>query len=152
MKTYRVKTMSKRGEDVKRQWRLIDAKDKVLGRLATEIATILMGKDKGDYTPHVDGGDYVVLINASQIAVTGGKREKKLYTRHSNYPGGLRQENLEQLLARRPEAVILTAVRGMLPDNRLRAGRLARLKVFGGAEHNYQSNIKNDSRVDEVTQ
>ena len=135
MKTYREKTYSKRKEDVKRRWRLIDAKDRVVGQLATEIATALSGKDKATYTPHIDDGDYVVLINAGQMVLTGNKESKKLYVRHSNYPGGLRSETFSQLRRRRPELIIRGAVKGMLPDNRLRDGRLARLKVFADDKH-----------------
>ena len=142
MKTYREKTYSKRKEDVKRRWRLIDAKDRVVGQLATEIATALSGKDKATYTPHIDDGDYVVLINAGQMVLTGNKESKKLYVRHSNYPGGLRSETFSQLRRRRPELIIRGAVKGMLPDNRLRDGRLARLKVFADDKHTYSNYIK----------
>jgi large subunit ribosomal protein L13 len=142
MKTKRVKTFSQTKESVVRKWHLVDAKGKVLGRLASEIAVILLGKSKPTYTPHIDGGDYVVLINASEIEVTRDKENKKVYTRHSNYPGGLRREVYIDLFKRRPEAVIQAAVKGMLPDNRLRDTRLSRLKVFAGVEHTYHNYIK----------
>ena len=142
MKTYRTKTPSVAKEKVARQWRLIDAQDRVLGQLASELAIILQGKDKANYTPHVDGGDYVVLINTSRLVLTGNKADKKLYIRHSNYPGGLSSETFSHLLARNPEAVIRTAVKGMLPDNKLRDARLKRLKVFADSEHDYKNYIK----------
>lgn len=142
MKTYRKKTFVQRKEDVQRAWHLIDAKDCVLGDLAGKLSTILMGKDKPTYTPHNDGGDYIVLINASQIKVTGSKVQNKIYARHSNFPGGYKEENFADLLARYPEKIILNAVKGMLPANRLRDDRLARLKIFAGSEHTYQNYIK----------
>ena len=142
MKVYRTQTQSQRKEDVKREWLLVDAKDRVLGQLATEVAEKLMGKHKASYTPHIDGGDYVVIINASQVIVTGNKAQKKIYTHHSNYPGGLVHENFLQLRTRSPEAVIKTAVKGMLPANRLQDARLARLKIFADSEHNYKNYIK----------
>lgn len=142
MKTYRKKTFVQRKEDVQRAWHLIDAKDYVLGDLAGKLSTILMGKDKPTYTPHNDGGDYIVLINASQIKVTGSKVQNKIYARHSNFPGGYKEENFADLLARYPEKIILNAVKGMLPANRLRDDRLARLKIFAGSEHTYQNYIK----------
>lgn len=143
MKTYRTKTTVQRKEDIKRNWLLVDAKNRVLGDLASEIATLLMGKNKPDYTAHNDGGDYVVLINASQVVVTGNKAADKMYARHSNYPGGFKEENFTDLLARKPEEVIIRAVKGMLPKNRLQDSRLARLKIFAGAEHTYSNYIKN---------
>lgn len=142
MKTYRKKTFVQRKEDVQRAWHLIDAKDYVLGDLAGKLSTILMGKDKPTYTPHNDGGDYIVLINANQIKVTGSKVQNKIYARHSNFPGGYKEENFADLLARYPEKIILNAVKGMLPANRLRDDRLARLKIFAGSEHTYQNYIK----------
>ncbi|MDO5561579.1 MAG: 50S ribosomal protein L13 [bacterium] len=142
MKTYRTKTTVQRKEDIKRNWLLVDAKDQILGNLASQIADSLIGKHKVDYTPHNDGGDYVVVINASQVAVTGKKALNKLYTHHSNYPGGYKEETFTDLLARQPEAVIRTAVKGMLPKNRLQADRLGRLKIFAGSEHTYGNYIK----------
>ncbi len=134
MKTY-VATPSNR----EREWLLVDASGKTLGRLATQIADILRGKRKPEYTPHIDTGDFVVVINASRIAVTGKKREQKLYHRHSGYPGGLRTRTLDEMLARRPEEVIRLAVRGMLPRNRLGRQQFGKLKVYAGPEHPHRA-------------
>jgi large subunit ribosomal protein L13 len=142
MKIKKTTTFSKRKQDVKRQWLLIDAKDKILGRLASEVAILLTGKHKSDYTPHIDGGDYVVIINAAQVKVTRGKEMKKIYVRHSNYPGGMRRETFADALKRNPSKVILAAVKGMLANNRLRDGRLGRLKIFANEKHTYQNFIK----------
>lgn len=122
---------------IKRKWHLIDAKGKVLGRLATEIARLLVGKNKVDYTPHIDMGDYVVVINAKQVVLTGNKGEEKVYFRHSGYPGGLRQIKFSKLIQEAPEKVIQHAVSGMLPDNRLKAKRLKRLKIFPNERHSF---------------
>lgn len=129
-------------EAVLRQWHLIDAKGRVLGDVATEIAPLLMGKHKVTYTPHVDAGDYVVVINASQVEVTGNKAEDKMYYRHSRYPGGLREENFNTLLSRAPEKVFEAALKGMLPKNKQQTPRLRRLKVFPAGEHPYADKIK----------
>ena len=134
MKTYMAKP-----EEVVRKWYLIDAKGKVLGRLATRIAMILRGKTKAIYTPHVDTGDQVIVINASEVAVTGRKLEQKLYRRYSGYPGGLKEENLETMLKRKPEEVIMRAVKGMLPHNKLGREMLKKLKVYKGPEHSHQA-------------
>ena len=130
MKTY-VATPSNR----ERNWVLVDASGKTLGRLATRIADTLRGKRKPEYTPHMDTGDFVVVVNAEKIAVTGNKREQKLYYRHSGYPGGLRTRTLEEMLERRPEEVIRLAVKGMLPRNRLGRQQLRKLRVYAGPEH-----------------
>ena len=130
MKTY-VATPS----DRERSWVLVDASGKTLGRLATQIADILRGKRKPEYTPHIDTGDFVVVINARDIAVTGNKREQKRYYRHSGYPGGLRSRTLGEQLERRPEEVIRRAVRGMLPRNRLARRQITKLKVYAGPDH-----------------
>ncbi len=143
MKTYRTKTTVQRKEDIKRAWILVDAKNRVLGDLASEITTLLQGKNKPTYTAHNDGGDYVVVINMSEIVVTGKKALDKKYARHSNYPGGYTEEAFADLLIRKPEAILLQAVKGMLPTNRLKDARLARLKVFAGSEHTYSNYIKN---------
>ena len=121
--------------DRERSWVLVDASDKTLGRLATKIADVLRGKRKPEYTPHIDVGDFVVVINASRVAVTGNKREQKRYYRHSGYPGGLRSRTLGDQLERRPEEVIRRAVRGMLPRNRLARKQLTKLKVYAGPDH-----------------
>jgi large subunit ribosomal protein L13 len=130
LKTY-VATPSTR----ERHWLLVDASGKTLGRLATQIADALRGKRKPEYTPHIDTGDFVVVVNAEKIRVTGKKREDKLYHRHSGYPGGLRTRTLEEMLARRPEEVIRLAVKGMLPRNRLARQQLRKLKVYAGPDH-----------------
>lgn len=142
MKLKQNKTSMTRSEDVQRNWHLYDLKDKVLGRAATEIARLLMGKHKPDYTPHVDGGDYVVVINASQLAVTGNKLNLKKYYRHSNYPGGFKEEILKDKLIQNPAQVVELAVKGMLPKNKLQQPRLRRLKVYPGAEHPHQNHFK----------
>jgi large subunit ribosomal protein L13 len=130
LKTY-VATPSTRD----REWLLVDASGKTLGRLATQIADALRGKRKPEYTPHIDTGDFVVVVNAEKVRVTGNKRKDKLYHRHSGYPGGLRTRTLDEMLARRPEEVIRLAVKGMLPRNRLGRQQLGKLKVYAGQEH-----------------
>lgn len=129
-------------EAVLRQWHLIDAKGRVLGDVATEIAPLLIGKHKVIFSPHVDSGDYVVVINASLVEVTGNKGDDKKYYRHSRYPGGLREENFNSLLSRSPEKVFEAALKGMLPKNKQQDPRLRRLKVFATAEHPYADKLK----------
>ena len=121
--------------DRQRDWYVVDASGETLGRLATQIADVLRGKRKPTYTPHVDTGDFVIVVNAERIAVTGNKRADKQYHRHSGYPGGLRTRSLEQMLSLRPEEVIRLAVKGMLPRNRLARKQLTKLKVYAGPEH-----------------
>ena len=121
--------------DVTPQWHHVDAEDKVLGRMATSIATVLMGKHRPEYTPHVDCGDFVVVTNAEKVTLTGRKGEQKMRLRYSGYPGGLKSESYESLLKRRPESVIEEAVRRMLPKNRLGRQMLKKLKVYAGDEH-----------------
>ena len=121
--------------DRERNWLVVDAAGKTLGRLATQIADLLRGKGKPEYTPHVDTGDFVVVINAEKIAVTGNKLADKRYYRHSGYPGGLRSRTLGDMLERRPEEVIRRAVRGMMPRNRLARKQLTKLKVYAGPDH-----------------
>jgi len=130
MKTYVAST-----EDRDRQWVVVDAEGQTLGRLATRIADALRGKRKPTYTPHIDVGDFVVVVNAEKISVTGAKRTEKLYHRHSGYPGGLRTRTLTEMLDKRPEEVIRLAVKGMLPKNRLGRKQLTKLKVYAGPEH-----------------
>jgi large subunit ribosomal protein L13 len=130
-----VKTFVATPETRQRDWYVVDAEGKTLGRLATRIADTLRGKRKPEYTPHVDTGDFVVVVNAEKIHVTGNKRDAKLYRRHSGYPGGLRSRSLGQMLERRPEEVIRLAVRGMLPRNRLARKQISKLKVYAGPEH-----------------
>lgn len=130
-----MKTYSQKPTEVTRRWVLIDAKDAPLGRLSTEIAKYLIGKYKPSYTPHVDGGDYVVVINASETVVTGNKEDDKIYYRHSGFPGGIKDATLKEVREKFPERLIENAVKGMLPKNKLSDGRMARLKVFAGSDH-----------------
>jgi large subunit ribosomal protein L13 len=125
--------------DRERNWLLVDAEGQTLGRLATQIADALRGKRKPTYTPHVDTGDFVVVINAEKISVTGAKLHEKMYYRHSGYPGGLKKRTLNDMLERRPEEVIRLAVRGMLPKNRLARKQLTKLKVYAGPEHPHEA-------------
>ncbi len=125
---------AKQGE-VERAWRLVDADGKRLGRLATEVATVLMGKHRPEYTPHVDTGDFVVITNAEKVVMVGGRAEKRIKTRYSGYPGGLKAETYASLLERKPESVVEDAVRRMLPKNRLGRTMLKKLKVYRGSEH-----------------
>ena len=118
-----------------RNWLVVDATGQTLGRLATEIANTLRGKRKPSYTPHIDTGDFVVVVNAEKIAVTGAKRQEKLYHRHSGYPGGLKTRTLNDMLERRPEEVLRLAVRGMLPRTRLGRKQLTKLKIYAGPDH-----------------
>ncbi len=129
--------------DIKRNWHLIDAKEKVLGRLASEIAQLLQGKNKPYYVPHLDCGDYVVVINAKDVRVTGNKRKAKVYYSHSNFPGGLKTVSFEELWKKNPEEIVRKAVWGMMPKNRLGRQMIKKLRVFGGAEHPYQDKFKN---------
>jgi large subunit ribosomal protein L13 len=130
-----VKTYVATPSDRERNWLLVDAEGQTLGRLATQIADALRGKRKPTYTPHIDTGDFVVVINAEKISVTGGKLHSKLYHRHSGYPGGLKTRTLNDMLERRPEEVIRIAVKGMLPRNRLGRKQLTKLKVYAGPDH-----------------
>ncbi|RMF97081.1 MAG: 50S ribosomal protein L13 [Gammaproteobacteria bacterium] len=130
-------TFSAKQHEVQRNWYLVDASGRTLGRLATEIARRLRGKHKPEYTPHVDTGDYIVVINAAQIRVTGNKRKDKLYHRHTGYIGNLKTVSLGTRLAEAPEEVLTDAVRGMLPKNRLGAAMLRKLRVYPGAEHQH---------------
>lgn len=130
-----MKTVSMRAEDVRHGWYLVDAEDKTLGRLATEIARRLRGKHKPEYTPHVDTGDYVVVINAGKVKVTGSKTTDKMYYRHSGYPGGIKSRSFAQMRDSHPERVIEKAVKGMLPRNPLGRAMLKKLKVYPGGEH-----------------
>jgi large subunit ribosomal protein L13 len=130
-----VNTYVTKPNDIKRDWYVVDAQGQTLGRLATRIAAVLKGKHKPIYSPSMDTGDYVVVINAEKIVATGRKLDEKIYYRHTGYPGGLRQINLRDQLAKHPERVISAAVRGMLPHNRLGRAMFKKLKVFAGAEH-----------------
>ena len=130
-----MKTVSMRSQDVDRSWWIIDAEDKVLGRIATEIAHRLRGKHKPEYTPHVDTGDYIIVINAEKVRVTGNKENDKIYWRHSEYPGGIKGTNVSDMRATHPERIIEKAVKGMLPRNPLGRAMYRKLKVYAGAEH-----------------
>jgi len=132
-------TYSAKPGEVARDWYLVDAEGKTLGRLATQIADTLCGKRKPQFTPHVDTGDFVIVVNAEKIAVTGNKLDQKRYYRHSGYPGGLRSRTLREQLERRPTEVLRTAVRGMLPKNRLARQQITKLKVYAGPEHPHVS-------------
>ncbi len=132
-----MKTFVAKPETVQRDWYVVDAEGKTLGRLATEIATRLRGKHKPEYTPHVDTGDYIIVINAEKVAVTGNKREGKMYHSHTGFPGGLKSINFEKLIDKAPERVIQSAVKGMLPKGPLGRAMFRKLKVVVGAEHNH---------------
>ena len=130
-----MKTYSAKAEDVSRDWFVVDASDKTLGRLATEIAVRLRGKHKAEYTPHVDTGDYIVVVNAEKVRVTGAKATDKMYHHHTGYPGGLKSMSFEKLMEKAPERAIQKAVKGMLPRNPLGRAMFRKLKVYAGAEH-----------------
>ena len=133
------KTFTPKPGDIERAWHLVDATDLPLGRLASEIAQVLRGKHKPTYTPHLDTGDFVIVVNADQVAVTSDKSQSKIYYRHSGFPGGIKAETFESLLARRPEAVVERAVRGMLPKNRLGRKLIRKLKVYAGPDHPHEA-------------
>jgi large subunit ribosomal protein L13 len=130
MKSYMARPL-----EVERKWYVVDAEGQTLGRLATEIATILRGKKKPQYTPHVDTGDFVVVVNAEKVVVTGKKAEQKVYRRHSGYPGGMKETSYAQLMERKPTEVVRKAVRGMMPRTRLARQQLRKLKIYAGPEH-----------------
>jgi large subunit ribosomal protein L13 len=134
-----MKTYSAKPGEVRRDWYLVDADGKTLGRLATQIADRLRGKGKPQYTPHVDTGDFVVVVNAEKVRVTGNKLDDKLYYRHSGYPGGLRTRSLREQLDRQPAEVLRKAVKGMLPRNRLGRAQLTKLKIYAGPEHPHEA-------------
>lgn len=133
------KTYSAKPSDVTRKWYVIDASEASLGRVATQIATLLTGKGKPQFTQHIDTGDYVIVINASNIKVTGDKMNKKMYYHHSHFPGGLKEATLAEKMEKDPTHALIHAVRGMLPVNRLRDERLARLKVYADADHKHEA-------------
>jgi large subunit ribosomal protein L13 len=143
MKTY-VATPATR----ERNWLVVDATGKTLGRLATQVADALRGKRKPDYTPHIDVGDFVIVVNAEKVSVTGNKREQKRYYRHSGYPGGLRSRTLGEMLERRPEEVVRKAVKGMLPRSRLARAQLTKLKVYAGPDHPHQAQKPEPMEID----
>lgn len=132
-----MKTFSAKPTDVVRQWYVIDAAEAPMGRVATRAATLLLGKGKTQFTKHIDCGDFVIIINAENLKVTGDKMEQKMYYHHSHFPGGLKEESLKAKMDKDPTHALTHAIRGMLPVNKLRDGRLLRLKVYAGAEHNH---------------
>ena len=134
-----MKTFTPKKEEIKREWLLIDARGKILGRLASQVAGILRGKNKPIYSPHLDTGDEVIIINAKEVMVTGKKREQKIYYHHSGYPGGLKSVNFETLFKNKPEKVLTTAIKGMLPHNKLGRAMLKKLRVYAGPEHPHQA-------------
>jgi large subunit ribosomal protein L13 len=135
------KTYQPKPKEIKRDWYLVDAKDKILGRMASKIASLLVGKNKPGYAYHLDTGDYVVVVNAKKVRVTGRKAKQKTYRKHSGYPGGFKEVKFEKLIEEQPEKVIQFAVSGMLPDNRLKRGRINRLKIFADAKHPYEDKL-----------
>ena len=137
-----MKTYSTKAADIKRQWHVIDASDKILGRLSTQIAGLLMGKHKPIFSRHLDTGDFVVIINADKVRVTGNKVKQKLYYRHTGYPGGLKTTTLEEMMQTHPTRVIEYAVKGMLPHNRLQDRMMKRLRIFTGDTHPYGGQVK----------
>ena len=134
-----MKTYSQKKENVERNWFVVDATDRILGRVATKIADRIRGKDKPTFTPHTDGGDYVIVVNAEKIKVTGSKFDKKMYYRHSLYPGGLKSQSFKELNEKNPERIIEDAVKGMLPKNKLGKSIIKKLKVFQGPNHSHES-------------
>ena len=131
------KTYSQKPSEITRRWLLVDASEAPVGRIATQIATYLTGKYKPTYTPHMDGGDYVVVINAANLVVTGDKETGKIYYHHSGFPGGIKDASLKEVREKFPERIIEEAVKGMLPKNKLQAERLKRLRIFAGSEHSH---------------
>jgi large subunit ribosomal protein L13 len=138
-----MKTYSAKPKEIEQRWYLVDAEGQTLGRLATRIADTLRGKRKPVYTPHIDTGDFVVVVNAEKIAVTGKKRQEKIYYRHSGYPGGLRERTFAEEIERRPTEVLRKAVKGMLPRNRLARRQLTKLKVYAGPDHPHEAQNPN---------
>ena len=134
-----MKTISAKPETVQHDWYVVDATDKVLGRLATEVASRLRGKHKPIYTPHVDTGDYIVIINADKIRVTGNKEDDKMYHHHTGFPGGIKSVNLKTMREKYPDRIIMSAVRGMMPKGPLGRAMLTKLRIYNGAEHNHQA-------------
>jgi large subunit ribosomal protein L13 len=136
MKTYTPNVM-----DIKREWHIVDAKGQTLGRLASQVAKLLMGKHKPIYSPHLDTGDYVIVLNAAKVKLSGKKAEQKLYYRHSGYPGGLRSLTFQELLSKHPTRVVEIAVKGMLPKNRLGSAMFRKLKVYPGSDHPHHAQV-----------
>ena len=147
-----MRTYSPKATDVNRQWHVIDATDIVLGRLASHAATLIRGKHKAMFAPHVDTGDFVIIVNADKIALTGNKREQKMAYRHSGYPGGLRSVSYAQLLEKDPRRAVEKAVRGMLPHNRLGRQLIGKLKVYAGPDHPHQAQQPSQYELGQVAQ
>jgi large subunit ribosomal protein L13 len=142
-----MKTYNPKKEEIQRKWWLVDADGKVLGRLATEVAVLLRGKNKPSFAAHVDTGDFVVVINAEKVRVTGNKLEEKMYYHHSQYPGGLREQTLKEVLAKKPEEVIEKAVRGMIPKNTLGRAVIKKLKVYKGPAHPHEAQNPQEFKI-----
>ena len=134
-----MRTFTPTPQDINREWYVVDAQDKVLGRLATQIAHRLRGKHKPEFAPHMDNGDFIIVVNCEKIRVTGNKLAQKMYYRHSGYVGGLKETNLEKLLASKPHLALMHAVKGMLPKNRLGRALLTKLRIYAGAEHPHEA-------------
>ena len=134
-----MKTFSLKSKDITRKWYILDASEAPLGRLSTVAASLLLAKGKTTITPHMDGGDFVIIINSDSLVITGNKALGKVYYRHSGFPGGLRQKSLGEIAANEPDKLIRHSVRGMLPDNKLRRARLARLKIYSSSDHHHQA-------------
>jgi large subunit ribosomal protein L13 len=147
-----VRTYTPKPGDVERRWHVIDATDVVLGRLASQAATLLRGKHKPTFAPHLDTGDFVIIVNAAKVALSGNKREQKLAYRHSGYPGGLSAVRYDDLLAARPDRVVEKAIRGMLPKNSLGRAQLSKLKVYAGPEHPHQAQKPAPFEITQVAQ
>ena len=140
-------TFSAKKEEVTRQWFVVDATDQVLGRLAADVASILRGKTKPEYTPHTDVGDFVVIINAERVKLTGNKWDQKIYYRHSGYMGGLKEKTARQVLNQKPEEIIRHAVKGMLPKNTLGRAMFKKLKVYAGGQHPHQAQLPQETTL-----
>lgn len=147
-----MRTYTPKAGDVTREWHVIDANDVILGRLATHAAALLRGKHKAIFAPHVDTGDFVIIVNADKVALTGSKLQKKMAYRHSGYPGGLRAESYEELLEKRPDRAVEKAIRGMLPKNSLGRDMLKKLKVYAGPEHPHAAQQPKPYTFDQVAQ
>lgn len=147
-----MRTYTPKGGDVERNWYVIDATDVVLGRLATQAATLLRGKHKPTFAPHVDGGDFVIIINASKVALTGTKRDTKLVHHHSGFPGGLKTTTIGNLLDTKPERVVENAIRGMIPKTSLGRDQMRKLKVYAGAEHPHSAQKPENFEITQVAQ
>jgi large subunit ribosomal protein L13 len=147
-----VRTYTPKPGEIERRWHVIDATDVVLGRLASQVATLLRGKHKATFAPHVDTGDFVVVVNAGKVALTGSKREQKKAYRHSGYPGGLKAVGYVELLEKHPEKAVEKAVRGMLPKNTIGRAQLSKLKVYAGPEHPHQAQQPQPFQITQVAQ